>query len=53
MQGVHQRIGLREGGVLDVQAIHGNAVECGVVQHHYAVRVERQPLLGWGFRVGV
>ena len=44
--GGDQGVRLREGRVLELQAVHRDAVQRGVVQHHHGVRVERQALQG-------
>mmetsp|Transcript_2101 Transcript_2101/g.13649 ORF Transcript_2101/g.13649 Transcript_2101/m.13649 type:complete len:273 (+) Transcript_2101:3153-3971(+) len=42
--GADERVGLREGRVWDAQSFHGDAIECGVVQHYHGIRIECQSL---------
>ncbi len=37
---------LRGGGISNLQALHSDAVQCGVVNNHHTVRVENQSLHG-------
>jgi len=40
----HEAVRVFEGGRIDVQAIHRDAVQSGVVQHHHAIRVQSEAL---------
>lgn len=42
--GGDERVRLGEGGVVDVQPVHRDAVQSRVVQHHHAVTVQSEPL---------
>lgn len=44
--GGHKRVGLRDGGIVDVQPLHGDAIEGRVIQHHHRISIQRQALQG-------